>query len=262
MARHRTDRQPVEQQVEQAAQAEQQAAGEGLERDADVVHHVIAEHQPVVAGTTLAEAPQAPGLRVVHRLHLLDLLGGDEAEDQFGKEVDQQATAQQAAVKQQAGSQHVAPLLAHQAREAAQHEAQQASGQRAAVAIKLLMAALGQLLQMSDLMLAVAARPGDRQLLAKPAIGGGKVAIGSSSGLPAALECLELGGERLPFGVMAAHEQALLHDGPSKVRAMPLMRLSACAADVCSGSARIAASSCRRSAERLAWRSAKAISAR
>src|SRR5690606_41568617 len=74
-------------------------------------------------------------------------------------------------------------------------------------------------------------------------------------------ERIELSGKRLPFGLMVTLEQALLHGVPSKVRAIPLIRLSAWSAGVLSGSARIAANSCRRSADRLVLRSAKAISA-
>ncbi len=221
MPGYRTDDQPVENQEEHAAQAEQQTGGECLEGDADVMHHVIAEHHPVFTRCAFGGASQAAGVGVVHGLHLGHLLGAYDAVDQFGKKVDQQRNAQQAAEEQQAGDRCEPPLLPHQAWKTGQDETQYVRRQLAAMAIKLLVAAQGQLLQWVYQVTAVAAFLCQRQMLAKTPVLMGEVS--NIIGLGRALFQLpELFGEGLPFGLVTAFELALLHVGPSRPRARPL----------------------------------------
>src|SRR5690606_9128420 len=142
------DHQAVEQQEEQAAQTQQQAAGEGLKGNADVVHDVEAEHHPIIAGIPLTETAQAAGVGDVHLLHVTDLLGADQAVDQLGVQVGQAAHQGQAAKEQQTGCADAAPLGPHQAGKTAEQKAHQLGAEVAAVTVELLVTAHGQLLQL------------------------------------------------------------------------------------------------------------------
>ncbi|KEA21432.1 hypothetical protein BH78_26060 [Pseudomonas aeruginosa C1913C] len=210
VAGHRTDHQAIEQQEEQAAESQQHAAGEGLKGDADVVHDVEAEHFPVVAGVACPQRTQAGGFRGVHRLHLADLVRADHAVDQVGKVINQQPHEQGAAVEQQAGHGDAAPLLADQARQAGEQEAEDAAAELAAVPVELLVAAHRQLLQLVDQVTAVAALLGQRQLLAEAPVIGGEVVAGAFQ-LLAFLEEGEAFVEALPGGLVALFEEALFH---------------------------------------------------
>src|SRR5690606_32493849 len=236
---------------------QQQTAGEGLKGDADVVHDVEAEHHPVIAGAPFAEAAEAARVGIVHALHLADLIGADQAEDQLGIEVGQQPHQGQAAEEQQAGRADAAPFAAYQAWETAKEEADHLRTEVAAMTIELRMAAHRQLFQLVDQVTAVTARLGQGQVLAELSIAGGEALTGLCLGL-AALECVEQVVEGIPVRLMVTFEQALLHGAlPSRPWAIPLRCGSACSVGTCNGSARSAASSALRAADNWLPRSAK-----
>ncbi|MCY1425573.1 hypothetical protein D9M71_413630 [compost metagenome] len=248
------DVEAVEQQEEQGAEAQQQAAGEGFEGDADVVHDVEAEHQPVVAAAALAEVAETAGVGVVHQLHPGHLLRRQQAVDQVGKQIDQQAHAQQAAVEQQAGQQDAAPGRAYLAREAVDEEAEQARAEVLPRAVQLLVGAQGEQLQALDQAGAVGAALRQRQLLAQAAVGGGELA-GLRAERPALLEQLELAGQGLPVGLVPGFELRLFHGVPRRSAAICCRRSGACSAVTPSSGASSPASSSRRAGDSWRWRS-------
>ncbi|MNY49157.1 hypothetical protein D3C86_1845520 [compost metagenome] len=135
MTGHRADQQTVETQIEQAAHAQQQATGERLKGDADVVHDVVAEHHPVFTGLAFGKAAQAALVGIVHRFHLDHLLWVDHAIDQVRELVHQQPAQQQAAKKQQAGQTDEAPLRPYQSWKTGQDELQAVGTQMAAATV-------------------------------------------------------------------------------------------------------------------------------
>ena len=218
-----TDDQAVENQEKYTAQPKHQASGKGLEGDTDVMHDVVAKHHPVFARCTFRCAPQAAGIGVVHALHLGNLLRADDAVDKVGKQVDQQAYADQAAEKQQAGDQHEPPLFAHQPREIGQYETQHIGGQLAAMAVQLLMAAQGQLLQWVYQVTAIAAFLSQGEVLAQAPVLMGE--IGNVTGFDLALlQLLEQIGECLPGVVLVTPnevDKAALEALRQKLAEMP-----------------------------------------
>src|SRR3546814_4071114 len=87
--------------------AEEQTGGERAERDADVVHHVVAEHLHVGA----AAATDVRIGRVVHFLELRQLRAAEYRVRQFGTQLHQHKNKQRRHIEQQRRSEEPTSAL-------------------------------------------------------------------------------------------------------------------------------------------------------
>ena len=112
-------------QEEKAADAEEEAAGEALEGDADVVADVEAEHQPV--GRRIAAADRVRAV-AVHAVVHVDRAGVVDREDERRIEVGQQAGHEERPGEDHGGDQHVPAVGPHGGREVDQEQAAERQG--------------------------------------------------------------------------------------------------------------------------------------
>ena len=116
----------VERQEEQAADAEEHAAGKTLERDADVVHHVKAEHAPV--GVGVARPADVAAARVVHVVVLLHRVRIVQGEHEAGVEVGDDAQHDERQREHECRHPDVAAVRAHRLRHVDEEQLREPAG--------------------------------------------------------------------------------------------------------------------------------------
>src|SRR6185369_13543078 len=167
VARGAADERSVPGQDEQAADAEEKAAGKALERDADVVADIEAEHGPVGVGVAATDR----AVRVaVHALVLLDRGRVLEREDQARINIGEDADGEERADEGDQGDQHLQAIGAHGGREVDPEQAAQLVDAEVGLAVDPLVATRGERLEAFDQPDRIRARLGDRQVLAGGAI--------------------------------------------------------------------------------------------
>ena len=212
------EQQAVHDEDQDAAEAEQDSAGEGAEGDADIVHDVVAEHEQVVGA--LAILAEALRKRVVHRLEVANALRVEQAVDQLRRRLDQREEDDAGHQEEERRSQERPAIPAHRAWKLEADEAQHATLQTHVLRVEHAMATERELIQAIEQAGAVATLGRDGEIPADL-----EVALRELRELRPQLarrlraaESLDLREKRLelaPAPIVLGLEDALLHDSPA-----------------------------------------------
>src|SRR6185503_18613377 len=202
----------VEHEIENASQARGETARETLERDADVVANIEAEHRPVVARVGHA-ADRLAGPRV----HLLELRGGrgvDDGQDEVRLVVDEHADDEQWRREQHGCQPNVRAVRAHSAWKIARDDAPQRRRAELALLIDDLVRVGRQPVEPIEQVRRIRSRSCEREVLARAPIERRDALTAQRLLRPlarAVQEPIEVLLELLPFGLIQRFESERRH---------------------------------------------------